>query len=242
MRKSTRVLGWAATGIMAAGIPLGLAASSASAATHHPLTATTKIVNRLDNGGNGPWAHDTMTRTATVNFLGKVTQAMVDANPALAPYLGTFMYNGSIQDKGTFKDIPGAFAPNQSGHNLGKHLRPTQVSGPMTGSGYWGVFYASQKAHNGLVPQQLRGAHLNSLYPSSVWPELFFPAGTTFQGVNEGAYDYNYQAVPHTKYVVKTVNGKRVIVKVIKFAQHWEDSSWNNDGQLPRDGQILGLR
>lgn len=242
MRNSTRILGWAATGIMAAGIPLSLAATSASAATHHPLTAQTKIVNRLDNGGNGPWAHDTMTRTLHLNFLGKVTPGMVAANPSLTPYLGMFMYNGSIQDAGTFKDIPGAFTPNQGGHNLGKHLRATQVSGPMTGTGYWGMFYASQKAHNGLVPQQLRGEHLNSLYPSSTWVENAFPAGTTFQGVNESAYDYNYKAVPHTKYVVKVVNGKRTIVKVTTWSQHWEDSSWNADGQLRADGNIVGIR
>jgi hypothetical protein len=72
--------------------------------------------------------------------------------------------------------------------------------------------------------------------------ENAFPAGTTFQGVNEGAYDYNYKAVPHTKYVVKLVNGKRTIVKVTTWSQHWEDSSWNADGQLRADGNIVGIR
>jgi len=218
------------------------AASAATTPAHQgrPVTAVTKIVDRLDGGGNGPWAYDSFKRVLTENYLGKVTPEMVAANPALTPYLGMYMYNAQVTDTGTFKDMPGAFTPNQ--YRAGQHLRPVQVSGPMSGYGQWGVFYASQKAHNGLAPSLLRGAKVNSLYPSNDWPKLAFPNGTIFAGYNgETAYDYNYQAVPFTRYVVKTVNGKHVIVKVTGFRQHWEDSAFNGDGQFRADGNILGL-
>jgi hypothetical protein len=169
-----------------------------------------------------------------VYYLGKSS----DPAHATAP----FMYWAQVSDTGTFRDVPGALTPNQGGHNAGRVLRPGQVTGPMTGSGQWGLFYASSKAHNGLAPTVLKGVKLNALYPSSTWPELAFPVGTTFVGLAESWYDYNYQAVPFTKHVVKTINGKKVIVKVTGFRQHWEDAAFNGDGQLPRDGNILGVR
>lgn len=238
MHKATRALGWVAAAAIAAGVPATALASNASAAVRHPVTAVTHISNRDDGGGGGVWAKDSFTRTLTVNYLGKVTPAQIAANPALAttPYI----YNAQLSDQGSFRDLPGQLTPNQGGHNAGRVLKPVQVSGPMSGYGQFGVFYASAKAHNGLVPTALRGS-INSAYPSSTWPELAFPAGTTFSGVSESGYDYNYQAVPFTKYIVKVVNGKRVIVPVHGFKQHWDDSAWNGDGQLRADGNITGL-
>jgi hypothetical protein len=239
MRKS-RVLGLATAAAIAASVPATLLAGSASAAVHHPVTSVTHITNRADGGGGGTWAYDTFSRTLTVNYLGKVTPAEIAANPALAstPY----KYNAQVQDAGSFRDIPGALTPDQGGNDAGKVLKPVQVSGPMSGFGQFNVFYASAKAHEGLAPISLRGVAVNALYPSSTWPELAFPAGTTFSGVNEAVYDYNYQAVPFTKHVARFVNGKWVIQTIHGFKQHWEDSSWNGDGQLPRgDGNITGL-
>src|SRR4249920_3606030 len=119
MRKST-IVASIATGVISLST-LGAVAmtASASAATHPVLTSTTKIVNRLDGGGNGPWAHDNMTRTLHLTYLGKSHDVAYAATP--------FMYSATIQDQGTFRDIPGAFTPNQGGHNLGKHLRAGQV-------------------------------------------------------------------------------------------------------------------
>jgi hypothetical protein len=209
-------------------------ASTTSARQAKPVEAITKIVNRADNGGGGPWAYDNFTRDLKVYYLGKSS----DPAHASAP----FMYWAQVSDTGTFRDMPGALTPNQGGHNAGRVLRPGQITGPMTGGGQWSLFYASSRAHNGLAPTVLKGVKLNALYPSSTWPELAFPAGTTFVGLAESWYDYNYQAVPFTKYVGKTVNGKQVIVKVTGFRQHWEDAAFNGDGQLPRDGNILGVR
>jgi hypothetical protein len=223
----------AATGGLA--VTTAGAASASTAARHaKPVEAITKIVNRQDGGGGGPWAYDTFTRDLKVYYLGKST----DPAHASAP----FMYWAQVSDTGTFRDMPGALTPNQGGHNAGRVLRPGQVTGPMTGGGQWGLFYASAKAHNGLAPTVLKGVKLNASYPSSTWPELAFPGGTTFVGLAESWYDYNYQAVPFTKYVVKTINGKQVIVKVTGFRQHWEDAAFNGDGQLPKDGNILGAR
>lgn len=238
--KSKNIVGTVAAAVIGfSGIGSAVAmAGSASAATHPVLTSTTHIVNRDDNGGSGTkWAMDTMDRVQVLTYLGKVSAADIAANPALAAT--PFMYSATISDHGTFRDIPGSLAPNQGGRHFGQHLRPVQVSGPMSGFGQFNIFYASSKAHNGLVPTVLKGEKLNALYPSSQWPTLSFPVGTTFAGLNEAAYDYSYHAVP--VFGVKKVNGKNVTV-VLRYKQNWEDASWNGDGQAPRDGQVLGLR
>ena len=48
-----------------------------------------------------------------------------------------------------------------------------------------------------------------------------------FSGVSEDGFGYHYQV---------TVNGKPLA------GQHWADTSSNGAGQLPGDGDILGLR
>lgn len=235
MRKSG-IFATAATIAAFGGIVLGTAGQASAAVTPHPVTAITQLHNRPDGGGNGTWAKDNFKRTLTEHYLGKST----DPAHASAPY----MYWAQVSDSGTFLDIPGAFTPDQGGSDLGKVLKPRQVSGPMSGTGTWGLFYASAKSHSSFVPRNLPASqNTNPAYASSTWPELAFPAGTTFVGVSENTYDYNYQAVPFTKYVVKIVHGKRTIVKVTGFRQHWEDANYNADGQLPRyDGNITGLR
>jgi hypothetical protein len=238
--------------IITAGLTLAIAggaaattAGAASAATHpaKPVEAITKIVNRADNGGGGQWANDSYTRTLDLYYLGKSTNTAMAATP--------FMYWAKVTDTGTFRNLPGQLAPNQGGKYAGVQMKAGQVSGPVAGAGQWGVFYASAKAERGLAPRMLKGNALNAQYPSATWPELAFPVGTTFSGVNESAYDYLYQAVPFTKYVVKTVHGqpvldpkthKPVLIKITGFKQTWRDASYNGDGQLRADGQILGVR
>jgi hypothetical protein len=244
MKIRTTITAVAAPAALAA-ILLGTAGQAAQASTlaahpAHPVEAITKIVNRADNGGGGQWANDSFTRTADVFYLGKVSPAQIAANPALATT--PFTYWAQVKDAGTFRNLPGQLAPNQGGRYAGVHMKAGQVSGPMTGTGQWGLFYASAKAQHGLAPGALKGNAVNALYPSSTWPELLFPAGTTFAGVTESGYDYAYQAAPFTKWVVKTVNGKPALVKISGFHQRWEDASFNGDGQAQRDGQILGVR
>jgi hypothetical protein len=237
-RNATRATALAALAAGAAVALAGLAGAATAAPVHGQLTATTRIVNRYDSGGAGNWAYDTFTRTLTVTYLGKVTPAQIIADPALAatPY----EFNASLADKGTFKDIPGAFTPNQGGHDAGLILRPGQVTGTMTGWGQFGVFYASAKDAPGLAPRSLRGTALNSLYPSSTWPELAFPAGTTFADLSEATFGYYYQVPAVTVTTVRWVHGHKIThVRVLK-AQNWEDTAFDGSGQLRFDGNILG--
>ena len=155
----------------------------ASAATHPaPTTAVTKITSRLDSGGNGNWATDKFTRTLALTYLGKSK----DPAHAAAPY----MYSATLTDSnGSFKDIPFAYTPNQGGRDLSKVLKPTQVGGPMSGFGDFGLFYSSAKANNPHVfanegsRSAARRGPQNGEYPSSTWPELAFPCWHQFNGL-----------------------------------------------------------
>jgi hypothetical protein len=220
------VIGLSSLGATAAMAATASEASAATLTASHTVTATTQLRNRPDGGGNGYWAYDNFTRTLQLHYLGKST----DPAHATAPY----MYWAQVNDLGTFKDMPGAFTPDQGGNDLGKVLKPTQVTGPMSGYGTWNVFYSSAKANKAFVPVRIPASQNgNPAYASPVWPELAFPAGTTFSGLNETTYDYTYHAVP-----VKNSHGV-----IIRYKQNWEDSSFNGDGQLPRgDGNITGLR
>jgi hypothetical protein len=229
------IIGSVATGVIALGVPAALAAS-ASAATNHTTTAVTHITNRYDGGGNGNWAYDSFNRTLTIEYLGKSADLAYAATP--------YMYTAQLKDTGTFRDIPGAFTPNQGGHDAGKVLRPTQVTGAMNGFGDFGVFYSSARVNsphtyaNEGVPIRLRGVIQNGLpqFASPAWPELAFPAGTTFSGVNEAWWGYTYQ-VPATVRTV-TIHGVKHVIRT--KAQNWVDAAWNGDGQLPHDGNITG--
>jgi hypothetical protein len=237
----------------AVGILAGAGATAASAATtpaYHghssTVTAVTRLINRNDGGGGpNPWAYDTMTRTLAVTSLGKVTitPAMVTANSALAPYLGQVMYqyDATLHDVGTFKDIPGQLTPNQGGRYLGDVLKPTQVSGPMSGYGDFGLFYSTAKVNsprtfaNEGVPIRLKNGQ-NTAYPSYTWPELAFPAGTSFVGVNEFDFGYVYQVPATVRTVV--IHGVKHVIRT--RAQNWADTAANGDGQLQHDGNITG--
>ncbi|HLM88196.1 MAG TPA: hypothetical protein VK284_04075 [Streptosporangiaceae bacterium] len=226
----------------AVGVLAGAGATAASAATTPPvrgeITAVTHISHRYDGGGAGNWAVDKFSRTLQIQYLGKST----DPAYAKTPY----MYTATISDTGTFVNLPGQLAPNQGGSHHGQVMKPNQVSGTMTGSGQFGLFYASAKDARGLVPRALNSFALNAnpAYGSPVWPELAFPAGTVFSGVNEAGfgYYYNVPALTVTHVTYKWVHGKKVAVKHVQAlkAQNWADTAWNDAGQAPRDGQILG--
>jgi hypothetical protein len=228
---STRKNSTYATAALIAGGLVAIAAggtAASAATTHGTVTAVTKISGRPDSGGAGTWATDKFNRTLTVTYLGK-------GGPAATPY----QYMASVADSGTFLNLPGQLTPNQGGSDAGKVMKATQVGGPMSGFGQWGVFDASAKDARGLVPTQLRGA-INALYPSDTWPELAFPAGTSFAGVSEANFGYGYTVPAVTTYTVKTVNGHKVTVKHVAKAQAWSDTAYNGDGQLARDGNITG--
>jgi hypothetical protein len=234
--KTQRYLASAAAAASLLGV-VGLTASSASAATHKTTvtTAVTQVRNRPDSGGNGYWANDKFTRTLTLTYQGKT-------GPAAFPYA----YTAQVSDKGTFLDLPGQLTPNQGGHNLGKVLRPVQVAGTMTGSGYYAEFFSSVKANSphsfyNLGVEIAENDHGSvtglNFHPSSTWPAQAFPAGAAFSvPLSEIQFDYVYTVPAYN--TTKVVNGHQVIVK--HAAQTWEDSSWNGAGQYKADGNITG--
>jgi hypothetical protein len=231
----------------AAAVIAGAGAGVANAATVHThgvTTAVTRITNRYDGGGAGNWAYDTFGRTLTIDYLGHVTAAQIAADPALAatPY----EFDATLTDAGTFKDIPGALTPNQGGHDAGRVLGPDQVTGTMTGTGQFGLFYASARPNsartfaNSGVPIRLRGPVQNALYPSYTWPELAFPSATTFADLNESGFAYYYHVPAETVTSVRWVHGHKVTTHRTLRAQNWADTAWNADGQAPGDGNITG--
>ena len=209
----------------------GAAGASTLPATRGEITAVTHISHRYDNGGGGRWAVDKFGRTLTIDYLGKSTDPAMAATP--------YMYTASVSDTGTFANIPLALAPNQGGSHLGQVMKPNQVTGTMNGYGQFSLFYASAKDARGLVPRALTSftVNANPAYASPVWPELAFPAGTTFAQVNETAYGYDYN-VPALKVVTTDRHG--VKHTHILRAQDWKDTAFNGDGQAQRDGQITG--
>jgi hypothetical protein len=62
-------------------------------------------------------------------------------------------------------------------------------------------------------------------FTSTTWPELFFPAGTSFGAFTGGAYEWDYTAIP---------------MRFPFTTERWVDSSANGDGNQPGDGNIAG--
>ena len=173
--------------LAAAAVPaLGVSAASASlqpAPHSHSLTAATWMVNRDDSGGNGNWAKDYFVRDLTITPQGPVVKTDCGTGATTC-----YAFTASLKDGGTFRTIPGAYAPNQ-GTDHGGHIHGT-VTGEMNGYGDFATFYATSQPDMRLVP------HVNNgdVNPSSTWPELAFPGGTTFTSLNENPWGYYYSA------------------------------------------------
>lgn len=203
-------------------LPL-LAAGVASASPQHHhyyhLTARTFMVNRDDSGANGNWAKDTFVRQLTLT-------------PAPGCPSGQYGYTARLDDRGKFTTIPWAYTPNQSGWYLGRHIHGV-VRGEMHGFGKFGLFCATKPANMWLVPKFVYG----DADSSGTWPELAFPSGTTFTGVNEGTFGYFYTAkVRHHHHHHWWWWGRHHHFEL----QRWVDASWNGYGDLPGDGNITG--
>jgi hypothetical protein len=199
-----------AAAVTAAAAVLAPAAASAATTTTTPrpvYTAVTHLAQRPDSGGNGNWANDTFTRTAHVQLLGRA----VPANCGTATGR-CFVYGAWLDDAGKFRTIPGAYAPNQGAYP-GTTIGAAR-GGTFTGYGKFATFYATARPIPALVPAKVSGSN----YSSSTWPELFFPVGTTFAGVNEQAFGYFY--------------------KTWAPVQKWADTDYNNSGQDASAGNI----
>jgi hypothetical protein len=178
-----------------------LAVPAAHAATPH--SAVTALSDRPDSGGNGNWAVDHLHRTLVITRTGSGT------------------YDAILTDTGTFRTIPGAYAPDQGGSDLGTHVTSSRYGlSQVTGQARFS-FTATSTPDLRLVPRHVSG----SQFSTSTWYELAFPQGTVFGGTGITTWSWHYQLIcifsPHP-------------------FQNWTDAWDNGDGQLPPDGNILG--
>jgi hypothetical protein len=234
----------------AAGILFSAAAASAS--VPHGLVfndphSLTHVVADPDSGGNGNWALDNFWRSASVKG-----GAIAPLSDCAAGATACYSYTARISDRGTFVTIPGAFTPNQGGTGAGSHIHGI-VRGSMSGYGYFGTFYADSKPAAALYPHAFNAGVTPFIVgspSSSTFPERFFPAGTTFEGLNEGVWGYGYTArVTHWAPVLRWVTFWRyghphhVLVTVWErhtVTQHWTDAYNNLGGQSATAGNITG--
>jgi hypothetical protein len=120
-------------------------------------------------------------------------------------------YTASMTDTGSFITVAGAKSPQ-----AGVAISGTVAGSIAGGSDY--EFYASSGSPSASgVPGTFDASGGSG---SSTWPERFFPAGTSFGGVNEINWSYTYSA-PNT-------------------CEQWTDAYNNSDGSVAADGDISG--
>lgn len=207
-----------------------LAGAGAASARTVPVSATshTWITDDPDNGHGTPseWAIDTIYRTVTVTRGAQVT----GADCGLAPAAACWSYTAVLKDAGSFRTIPGAGTPNQACAGCaGEKVKSPAVEGVLSGT-YTISFYASSGTPNASLVAKTHDDHgqaASDPFTSSTWPKQFFPAGTSFGGAFGGPYSWTYTALVMKGFFQFTV-------------QQWVDSSANNDGNAPGDGNITG--
>jgi hypothetical protein len=184
--------------------------------------ATTRIVNHPD-GGHGAtkpiWAEDTINRTVTIKLMGPADLSNCGGGVAHCYY-----YTGTLSDNGTFAANVGNDAPNQSGHWAGSEEVNPQARGTMIGGAPEAFYASSNHPEASLVDHYLdnHGTPASGDETTSAWVEQFFPASTHFGSVGLPSYKWTYT----------TTNLRRT--------QQWVDSTGNNDGNSPQDGNITG--
>lgn len=272
----SKIIAGASTLALAGGLAGGLSGgATAQAATgyHHPagISAETRV-----SGPVGGWATERFTRDATLLLVSAVvTPAVpavaadptatppVTASPAVPAYT-TYTYTARLRDSGSFRAIPWALTPNQSGWYYGQKIRGA-VSGDLEGYASFGTFSSTVPANPALVP-----GHLTTATLAATWPALFFPAGTALKGLAESSYSTSYsasglrwsfipgywrtlvkghwahfKATKHHKAYSKWIPAKRVYVQgrwvSHEVTQRWTCASWNNAGQSYRAGNISGF-
>ena len=221
--------------------------------------ALTPATDYTDGAWSGTGATATpfvsaLTLTATAKWKAgdtlKVTVPSGDTVKLSAPAAGTVSgaaytvdacnaYTAALKDKGTFATIPSAYTPNQFGGDAGLKLLARSVDGQMNGYGDFTKFYATTAANGRLVPGHVTGA----TDPSSTWPELFFPAGTTFATVNEATWGYYYNATVKTTTTTCNTSRRhqrRCTSHTTVSHQKWADTYDNGHGQGVADGNITG--
>lgn len=192
------------------------AATAASAATHSLTgqSAITQLTARPDSGGGGHiWALDSISRVLNIQLLGRATPASLG-----------WRYSATIRDLGTWRTLPDAFTPNQSGGYHNDHI--VQITtGRLAGQASY-EFTATSLPVMNLVPAAETGAPATAAETTSDWYEQAFPAGTFFSGpgeLNTWAWDYTDPSCGPF------------------FTQNWLDAASNGGGQTFTAGNITGI-
>ena len=141
-----------------------------------------------------------MGRTLVISYLGK------SGNPA-DPYA----FDAQLSDNGGFTDLPGQATPNQGGRYAGRCSSASRspACSPAPPSG------ASRRlgeavTRPGPVVAAPAGAQRQPRLPTSTWPELAFPAGTTFSGLALQSWGWTYHVPALTVTSIRVIHGKRV--------------------------------
>lgn len=210
-------------GLAVIGIAAGLGATAtpafATTTTPGPLTASTHVTNRSDNGGGGTWAKDDFVRTIQLTADGLANPSHCAGQVPCAHYFFKIVDGNNGGANGGFVSVPGALAPNQGPGHTGQHVGFTFGS---FGGDQEGDFYTSMTTdpHGFNVPANFSGDSVSS----SRWPTLEWasPNLSKFFGLGASRFAYWYQTtISH---------------------QHWNDAGGpgtdNCDGQCFIDGQI----
>ena len=205
----------AAAGTVASTSILACAACASNGSrSWSPGPSGTAVTHIYDNGtvpgGRGTWASDWIARTATIR--GGTPVAPSRCGQPSGP---CYAYTVVVRDQGRFRAIRGAPTPNQV--VPGRRIEST-VTGRVSGYAPFS-FYATARPNPRLVPAIARNVPYTTM-----WPELFFPAGTAFAGLTGIPFTVSYSA--------QTPCG----------SQLWTDASSNGYGDLARDGNITGCR
>jgi hypothetical protein len=131
--------------------------------------ATSRLTGRPDTGGNGIWATDSITRQSMVIYTGP---------DGPLPHPGSYQFDASVVDSGTFTTIPGAYTPNQDnpqGVPTASTLGPIPLSGSITGHAFYRFDFPS------FVGQAPAAAYSGAAQPTTLsWPLLYFVSGDQY--------------------------------------------------------------
>lgn len=215
-------------------IPPALALTAARAApVGKTLHAATAVSDRPDSGAQGgDWADDTMTRAATITYLGAADTTNCGGAPAC------YHFRGNIRDSGHSQTIPGALSPGFGDLNGGAD--PTlagAITGTMTGEYHYNFYTTTRYITASRVPRSENdnGATPTGRQASCLWLAQFFGPGTHFwqAGADQTAGgcigtsgSWVYTFAPGAGTACPNVSSQ------------WVDASpdW---GSLPADGNVL---
>jgi len=123
MKLSARLLiaGFASLAVAGAAAAPALATTT----TPGPLTASTHVTNRSDNGGGGTWAKDSFVRTVQLTLDGLANPVHCAGQVPCVHYFYKIVDGANGGANGGFVTIPGALAPNQGPGHTGQHVQWT---------------------------------------------------------------------------------------------------------------------